>query len=208
MKLIRYCIIAVLVSSSLCHGFIPSTVKHGGAGIGKLGVASFCMFTVISSVLKKASWSELKEGADPDLDDSYDYFEENWLKCSVLDTYYRFKHCGLKGMRTSSTTPLMHFALNDTINLVVPICFLTYGAYRCTSSAGKSFKEAWNSLKKTPDRVNAESSKKALPVRKDNGTSEVTQGGASDTKEVALPGSGSENKDSEDGEQREDVILM
>ena len=145
MNSLRYSMVVVLISSSLCHGFTSTSLKHASKGIGKLGLGVICatagasLATIeveVNGVPRKA----LFRYAEKSLDDFYDYGLRDGL----------FRQPG--AFYLSSYLML-------TASLASSIGMSGYGTYKCVASACKSFKDAWNTRKKPSTQTGSGSSK-------------------------------------------------
>ena len=195
--------LVLLLGNPLCYGFTTSTLKHTGLGIGKVGFASFCMYGVMSTLLREKIYTEWDQNGNAR------EVTRNFLLTAVTESYNSFKSRKLRDFLCESyTDPLMDWALHDSITSLVSIGCLTYGAYKSTSSAGTSFKEAWNSLKKTTGQVNSESSKKTLSTHKSTDTFETKVAPTSENKEAGFSVVPLQRNDEEPGSQREIVDLI
>ena len=134
MKLKRYILVALMVSSSFCYGLNSSRIKHTTIGVGKLGLAALCAYMGTSTYNRKMVELEW---------DCKDIFKDK----ENSDVFFQDRNSIL---------------MNYHVNMATTFLFFTgacaYGACRGIYSAGKSFKEAWNAGKKPSSESATQSS--------------------------------------------------
>lgn len=140
MKVIRYSLLVVLVSSSFCHGFTAASIKHGSAGVGKLGLGLICATVAASALTMRIGSSNIMC---------------HTTQCALSNLHNE----GITSFLFTKTHSIcldVHLTMSITIASMIGMS--GYGAYKCVASAGESFKEGWATRKEPTNRTDFDSS--------------------------------------------------
>ncbi|MBA2307007.1 hypothetical protein H0W26_02650 [Candidatus Dependentiae bacterium] len=157
MKLVRYCVLAVLASSPLCYGITFYTLKHATLGVGKTIAGLACANLAVRTALLKASYPHGTDNSSSENNIAftnmkslcYKLFANKWILGSLI------KEDPAASVNNSKGRDL----LLQGAFIVVPAC----GAGICLASAYHSFKRAYNA----EEPVSQSTSGSSKPVSKE-----------------------------------------